>query len=111
MPSSSSSSGGRDILPYFSTTAYNASYLDRCSFPPYSYPLREAMNSMEEVLDRASLLGERLKIEEKLHRLVIGRSVAPLDFGLDLAPDASPRFYSRYLLRAPAKPSRAAFVR
>ena len=50
--------------------------------------LTDRVNSMEEVLDHASLLGERLKIEEKLHRLVIGRSVAPLDFGLDLAPDA-----------------------
>jgi len=39
------------------------------------------------------LLGDRLEIEQKSRRLVIGRGAAPLDFGIDLAPDAlaSPR--------------------
>jgi hypothetical protein len=50
--------------------------------------LTDRVKSTKEVLDRTSFLGDRLKIEEKPRRLVIGRSVAPLDFGLDLAPDA-----------------------
>jgi hypothetical protein len=50
--------------------------------------LTDRAKSMKEILDRALLLGERLKIEEKLRRLVIGGGVATLDFGLDLAPDA-----------------------
>lgn len=50
--------------------------------------LTDRVKSTKEVPDRASFLGDRLKIEEKPRRLVIGRSVAPLDFGLDLAPDA-----------------------
>jgi hypothetical protein len=50
--------------------------------------LTNRVKSTKEVLDRASLLGDRLKIDEKPRRLVVGRSVAPFDFGLDLAPDA-----------------------
>src|ERR1700722_12038229 len=50
--------------------------------------LTDRVKSTKEVLDRTSFLGDRLKIEEKCRRLVIGCAVAPLDFGLDLAPDA-----------------------
>ena len=50
--------------------------------------LTDRVKSTKEVLDRTSFLGDRLKIEEKCRRLVIGCAVAPLDLGLDLAPDA-----------------------
>jgi hypothetical protein len=50
--------------------------------------------SMMEVLDCASLLGDRLKVAEKARRLVISSGIAPFDFGFDLAPDAfSPPSY------------------
>src|ERR1700676_2818370 len=49
--------------------------------------LTDRVKSAKEVLDRTSFLGDRVKIGEKPRRLVIGRSVAPLDFGLDLALD------------------------